>query len=181
MLNGSWHLAAYSIGVSWHKYNMKLSNHNIPIGMASDLTIYSIYKSQDDDKHYLLKTERRAYSNASQSDADLAELEEQDIRRLILEKISLSKFTLLGEMQGYPVGYVLYADCIAATMDIYYMQTEFGYPWVVLGNADSEEEFLAELNDDEDLLRLKPTGQPIKINVSYLAQHHLHPSVHKPG
>lgn len=138
--------------------------------MASALTIYSIYKSQDDGNHYLLKTERPAYSNASQSGADLAEVEEQEVRRHMLAKAGLARYRLIGELQGYPVGYVLYADSIASTMDIYYMETEFGHPWVVLGNADSEEEFLRELNDDEDLLRLKPTGQPIKISVTYLAQ-----------
>lgn len=138
--------------------------------MAAELTIYSIYKLQDGDKHYLLKTERPAYSNASQSEEDRAERIETNNRDRLLESISPAGFELVGELQNYPVGDVLYALKGSSVLEIYYMETEFGHPWVVLGTAGSEDEFLSELNDDEDLLRLKPIGQPIKITVTFVTE-----------
>ncbi|MEL1244801.1 hypothetical protein AAEO56_11055 [Flavobacterium sp. DGU11] len=138
--------------------------------MAAELQIYSIYKLQDEDKYYLLRTERPAFSNASQSEEDAAGTAEQNNRSRMLKHISPDGFELIGELQNSPVGEALYAASGKRGLDIYYMETEFGHPWVVLGNATSEEEFLSALDDDEDLLRLQPIGRPVKITVDFLTE-----------
>lgn len=136
--------------------------------MAAELTVYSIYKLRDGDRHYLLRTVRPEYSNASQTEEDRAEYTEQDNRRRMLESISPAGFELVGEMQSYPVGDALYAPNGNTVLDIYYMETAFGHPWIILGTAQSEEAFLLELEDDDDLVRLKPIGGPIKIEVTFI-------------
>lgn len=50
------------------------------------------------------------------------------------------------------------------------MQTDFGKPWIVLGTADSEAEFLAKLEDDEDFQALKPIEKPTKIDAYFVTQ-----------
>jgi hypothetical protein len=35
-------------------------------------------------------------------------------------------------------------------MEIYYAKTQFGHPWIILGDAISEEAFLCEVEADED-------------------------------
>ncbi len=138
--------------------------------MAAELKIYSIYKLQDEAKYYLLRTERPAFSNASQNEEDAAGTAEQNDRSRMLKHISPAGFELIGELQNYPIGEILYAANGISELDIYYMQTEFGHPWIVLGTAATEEAFLSELNGDEDLLRLKPTGRPIKIKAAFLTE-----------
>jgi hypothetical protein len=138
--------------------------------MAAELKIYSIYKLQDEDKYYLLRTERPAFSNASQSEEDAAESTGQNNRSRMLKQISPGAFEFIGELQNSPIGEALYAASGKGGLNIYYMETEFGHPWVVLGTANSEKEFLSELDEDEDLLCLKPVGSPIKITAAFLTE-----------
>lgn len=135
--------------------------------MGAELEIYSIYRRNGDDSYFLLRTVQREYSNVSQDDENAAASAEQHQREKMLDRISggLGKENLefIGELQNYPVGEALFSAVGGTTMEIYYMETAFGHPWIVLGTADTVEEFLSELDEDEDLVNLKPVGSPIKI------------------
>lgn len=145
--------------------------------MASELKIFSIYKTKSEDKYYLLRTERPSFSNASQTQENLADKIEQNKREYILDQIGKKydqnqqvNFDLIGEFQGYPIGDKLYLQSGNLELNIYYLETEFGKQWIIIGNANSEKEFLTELNDDEDLLRLKPVGQPKQIKAIFVTE-----------
>lgn len=142
--------------------------------MASELNIYSLYWLQSEDKYFLLKTKRPTYTNSSQDQQDEAESIEQNKRIAILESIDkqykIDDFKLIGELQGYPIGDILYSDSGKINLNIFYMDTEFGQPWIILGNADSESEFLDEVSNDDDLLNLKPIGKPKQIFVTFLTE-----------
>lgn len=152
--------------------------------MAGKLKIFSIYRVPIADKYYLIRTERPGFSNASQNQEALAVDIEQGERNHVLESIgevysfkSPTDFDFIGELHGNPIGDKLYGDCGNEELNIYYMETEFGRPWLIIGNAGSEAEFLAELKDDEDLLRRKPIGQPKQIKATFVTKdaniHHL--------
>lgn len=142
--------------------------------MASELKIFSIYRVKNEDKYYLLRTERPSFSNASQNQEDLADSIEKKKREHILQLIgkthNQTDFNFIGELQGYPIGDKLYSDNGNQELSIYYMETEFGQPWIIIGNANTEAEFLAELNDDEDLLALKPVGKPQQIFATFITE-----------
>jgi len=142
--------------------------------MGAELTIYSIYRLTAENRHFLLRTVQCEYSNASQAAEDAAVTSEQYLRGQMLDKISggfgHAGLEFIGEMQNYPVGDALNALNESSVLEIYYSVTEFGHPWVVLGTAGSEEEFLSGLNDDEDLSRLNPIGRPIKITVTFVTE-----------
>lgn len=145
--------------------------------MASELTIFSIYKIQNQEKYFLLRTERPGFSNASQVQEDLAYKIEQQKRDHILDQIGKNQnqnektnFELIGELQDYPIGEELYRDNGNLELNIFYLETESGWPWVILGTANSETEFLTALNDDDDLLRLKPIGQPKQITATFIIE-----------
>lgn len=144
--------------------------------MASELTIFSIYKTQKEDHYYLLRTEQPSYSNASQIQEDLANKIEQSKREFILDLIAKkhrqnkTDFKFIGELQSYPIGEKLYAENGNLELDIYFMETAFGHPWIIIGNSPSETEFLAALYDDEELLELKPVGKPIQIKAIFLTE-----------
>jgi hypothetical protein len=145
--------------------------------MASDLKIFSIYKVQNIEKYYLLRTERPGFSNVSQSEQDEAENVEQNKREHILKLIgetyeSTGKTLLdfIGEFQGFPVGDKLYSKNGKIELDVYFLETAFGRPWIIVGTANSETAFLAGLNDDEESLGLKPIGQPKKISAIFITE-----------
>jgi hypothetical protein len=143
--------------------------------MASDLQIFSIYKVQNEDKYYLLRTGRPGFSNTSQSQENLAISIEQNKRAYILRLIEKThnnqiNFDFIGEMQDFPIGDELYAHAGKTNLDIYFLNTEFGQPWIIIGTANSETEFLAKLNGDEDLLSLRPVGGSKKIKVTFITE-----------
>lgn len=145
--------------------------------MASEQTIFSLYKSIHENKHYLLRTIRPTYSNVSQTQADLAENREQEQRKSLLKQIAHMEnssehihFDFIGEFQGYPMGDKLYADNGKIELKIFYMETTFGKPWIILGNASNEQEFLAELQDDPDLVNLQAVGNPTEITAIFLTE-----------
>ena len=144
--------------------------------MASKMNIFSIYKAQNSENYYLIRTERPSFSNFSQNQENLAYSIEQDKRNYILLQIksanskNLIDFEFIGELQNNPIGDRLYAHNGSSGLNIYYMETEFGQPWIIIGNASSETEFLAELNEDEDLLKLKPIGKPKHIEATFITE-----------
>jgi hypothetical protein len=138
--------------------------------MASRLLIYSIYKLGRTGRYYLLQTEQPSYSNTSQSEQDLAQgIEQQSRQRLLaqllqalpLEERLLCEF--IGELQDWPVGDALYTAPNYTELPVYYLATHYGHPWIILGSANSEKEFLAEVEATEELVALQPSGPLIKI------------------
>lgn len=122
----------------------------------------------------MLRTVRSSFSNASQSQENEAVLEEQNQRETILKRYkdyyNCTNLEFIGELQGYPIGDRLYAENGEAGLEIYFIETDYGHPWIILGNANSEASFLNELNQDEELLALSPIGQPQKITVRFLTE-----------
>lgn len=142
--------------------------------MAAELTIHSIYRLTGESRYFLLRTERPEFSNASQEQEDITVAAEQDVRNRMLHRISEffghGGLEFIGELQNYPVGDALYSAVGKTALEIYYIRTQFGHPWIILGDAASEEAFLSEIEADEDLVRLMPTGHPIKIKVTLYAE-----------
>ena len=145
--------------------------------MAGNFYIFSLYKIHNEDKFFLIRTQKPSFSNTSESDEEAAEKIENEKRTYILDQIK-SRYThhntahldCVGKLQNYPIGDKLYLNNANFELDIFYLETEFGWPWIILGNADSENEFLSELNDDEDLLRLKPLGDVKHIKALFLTE-----------
>ncbi|MDQ7960899.1 hypothetical protein [Flavobacterium lindanitolerans] len=144
------------------------------LGMASELTIYSIYKINGQERYFLLRTIRPGFLNASQEEEGAADAEEKYKREWMLDRISKDfgniSLILIGEIQGYPVGDALYSARGNTKMEIYYAKTQFGHPWIILGDAISEEAFLCEVEADEDFQSMELQGQPVKITVTYLTE-----------
>ena len=138
--------------------------------MAGEIDIYSIYKTEN-NQYYLLRTVQPGFSNASQNQEDLAIETEQDTRNRMLKQLAPNQnIDFIGELQGYPIGERLYAENGKEELTIYYMETGFGHPWIIIGHADSEAEFLTSLNEDEDLLRLEPIGAIKQIRAEFFTE-----------
>jgi hypothetical protein len=145
--------------------------------MAGRLTIYSIYKLGRAGRYYLLQTDQPGYANASQSQQDAAQAIEQASRQRLLTMLQQAlppderQFCeLIGELQELPVGDALFTAFNYTELPIYYLDTRHGYPWLILGEAASGEEFLAEVEATEELLALQPVGSPIRIVVTLVRE-----------
>ena len=146
--------------------------------MARQITIFSLYKLTLLDKsaeYLLLRTEQASYSNADQGQEDLAIQIETDKRKLLLSlycnKYSKdSRIEFIGELQLFPIGDKLYADKGLFKLPIFYQQTKYGSPWIILGNSSTISDFEKELNEDSDLLSLKPTGKINQVDATFITE-----------
>lgn len=141
--------------------------------MAVRNYIFSIYKTFDDSpKYFVLRTALPAFRNSSQIEEDRSWKAESAQRSQMLEligkEIGNNEFELVGEFHGDPEGDIFYLESGASGIPVYYMQTDFGKPWIIFGTADSEEEFLAAVENDEDMRALNPIGKPIKIEARFV-------------
>ncbi|GAA4035601.1 hypothetical protein GCM10022409_20390 [Hymenobacter glaciei] len=145
--------------------------------MGSELTIFSLYRNRGTEHFVLLRTVRPPFPNYSQTQDDLAYQAEQTRREALLNHVAATMgigeraaFELIGELQDLPVGEELMKASGGVMITVFYLHTEYGYPWVILGTGSSEAGFLKELREDEDLLSLKPIGKPIVIEAKCFAE-----------
>lgn len=155
-----------------HDWLDDFSNALKLIFMASEQFIFSIYKTSDDSRYFVLRTVLPDFNNISQSDEDESwEIESKqraELLKFITDRENCSGFEQIGELHGFPIGAIFYSEFGQSEVPVYYMETDFGKPWIVFGTADSEGEFLTELTDDDDLQALNPIGKPIKIDVCFV-------------
>lgn len=146
--------------------------------MASLINIFSLYKltlSDEGEEYLLLRTEQPSYSNADQVQENFANQIETQKRQLLLslyinQYAKCSQVEFIGELQECPFGDRLYSDKGRFKLPIFYQHTEHGYPWIILGNANSISDFENELKEDSDLMSLKPTGTIKQIDASFITE-----------
>ncbi|WP_347217277.1 hypothetical protein [Chryseobacterium sp.] len=141
--------------------------------MASEQYIFSLYITNG-RQYFLFRTAHQYFNNASQNEEDKSWEIESAQRGMLMNHVgglyAQKVFALVGELHGYPIGDVFYSDYGKKQVPVYYMQTSFGEPWIVFGTADSEEEFLKELEVDDELQALNPIGEITKIDVCFVTQ-----------
>ena len=145
--------------------------------MGSELTVTSLYRNRETGRFVLLQTVRPAFPNYSQTQDDQAYQIEQNRRAALLSYVAATlgthekeAFELVGELQHLPVGELLMTAAGGVAAEVFYMLTEYGYPWIILGTACDEADFLQELSEDEELLGLRPVGKPILIKAHCFAE-----------
>ena len=145
--------------------------------MGSELTVTSLYRNRETGHFVLLRTVCPAFSNYSQTQDDQAYQIEQTRREALLNYAAATlgthkkeAFELVGELQELPVGEILMTASGGVATEVFYVHTEYGYPWIILGTARDEASFLQELSEDEELLGLRPTGIPILIKAHCFAE-----------
>lgn len=143
--------------------------------MAGGHHIFSLYKTSDETPQYIvLRTVLPAFRNSSQAEEEKSwkaeSAERLNLLELIRKQIGKDGFERIGELHGDPIGDIWYSESGAPLVPVYYMQTEFGKPWIIFGTADSKDKFLTELAYDEDLQRLNPLGKPIRIDALFVTK-----------
>lgn len=152
--------------------------------MGIPLDIYSLYRLRGEGAaclhHLLLRAGRPAYSNADEGDyaraAAAADAERDELLRLY-EAGALAgecgarhAAELAGELQARPAGDRLSEGGGGFYVDVWVAETRFGRPWVVLGTAETEEEFWREVRGDEDLSGLNARPPALRLRAYFLAE-----------
>lgn len=146
--------------------------------MATPLDIFSLYALTLFNKsieYVLIRTKQPGYSNADQGQEDLANRVETEKRQLLLSLYTSqyangSHVEFIGEMQEYPLGDILYSDKGQFKLPIFFQQTEYGHPWIILGNANNVFDFEEKIKEDSDLIALKPTGTIKQIDAYFITE-----------
>ena len=115
------------------------------------------------------------YSNTEQGQEDLANQIETKKRQLLLNfyinrYAKDSQIEFIGELQECPFGDRLYSDKGRFKLPVFYQNTEYGSPWIILGTANNISDFEKELMNDSDLLSLRPTGAIKQIDATFITE-----------
>jgi len=143
--------------------------------MGANIKVYCLYKLRD--KYYLLRVSRPEYSNINQKQEDNASEILEVKKKALLNKIFAyynlkdeTNLEFIGELQGCPIGDDLYLEKGFFSLTLFYCQTEYGYPWIVIGHSESKLLFLEELMEDEDLNALRPIGDPREVKAMFFTE-----------
>lgn len=121
--------------------------------MASPVDYYYLY-GLNNNKHLLLRTTRPGCSNARQQQEDYAyELVEQKKAALLHYYLATDKqlkAEFIGVFAGLPLGDILYEKQGKLGLEnLYWGATKWSEPWIVIGQAANEAEFLAWLEEED--------------------------------
>ena len=149
--------------------------------MGIPLTVFSLYRLEGAGcaHHLLLRVRQAAFSNADAAAYDRA-VHAADARRGALIRVYQSDLLprecaaphearLVGELQARLVGDGLSEGRGGREVDVWIAQTRYGAPWVVMGTAESEEEFWRGVEEDDDLAGLDPRRPAARQRVFFLA------------
>lgn len=136
--------------------------------MGIPLDIFDLYGLQKEDRsclHYLLlRVERAGFNNADEGEYDRV-VEAADSKKKALIERYIAEIlahdcagshavTLLGAMETSPVGEALCQQGGGFYVDLWIAETKFGYPWVVMGTAETAAAFWQGVEQSQDLSRL---------------------------
>lgn len=136
--------------------------------MGIPLDIFSLHRLQGEDAdcqhHLLLRVGQPEFNNADEGDYARAAEAADKKRAALIEAYEAEVLagrcagrhtvSLAGELQTHPAGDELFEERGGFYVDLWVAGTRFGHPWVVMGAAESEEEFWRDVGQDENLSSL---------------------------
>lgn len=126
-------------------------------------------------EYILLRTEKRNSSDCSESNM----LENDANKRNLMSFYTAGncsqkpyKVEMIGEFHNdfFEDNNQLDADSGMFQIPVIYMNTSFGFPWIVLGSFSRIDDFNRELFLQTDLRALSPVGQPKQITATLLTE-----------
>lgn len=152
------------------------------MGIPLDIfTLHLLRGEETNCQHYLLlKVERPSFNNADEVDyaraVDAAGIktralvEVYETQALAGECDGPHAVDLVGELQSYPAGGEVFAEGGGFFVELWVARTRFGHPWVVMGTAESEEEFWRAVEQDDELSGLGAGGPAEKRRAYFLTE-----------
>ena len=148
------------------------------ISVAVPLAVYSLYKIctalNNSSEFLLIKAIKPAWSNAIESEGEKAEEILEKKRDRILKKfMSQSNYTdyeFIGQFEGEPEGDIFYEDHGGVCIDFWMANSDFGSPWIIISQAESEEEFWRIVEGDIFLTNERPLRPAEKVKAFFITE-----------
>ena len=122
--------------------------------------LYELSQAEWETKELLLRVTKEVVSSSNSRGEDLAEIcmerKRDALLRQVLADNSFSRYRLLGSFELSPEGDELYEEKGGFELALWYAQTAYGSPYIVLSQAETEEDFYHLLETDEDMYALNP-------------------------
>ena len=125
----------------------------------------------------IIRTIRPGYANYNANHESLSLEIEMAKRTMILSsymamgKRSQASLNHVGEFHLNPSGTPdLQTVAGFSKVQVSYIYSSYGFPWIILGSFANTSDFLQELADDEDLSSLRPEGTPSRVDAIVLAE-----------
>jgi hypothetical protein len=151
--------------------------------MASIIDVWSLYKfrlADDTDEYILIRTLQPSYPNWSQTQENFAERVEMQKREKLLKLICESRnltykrnFSFIGEFHGYPNGELLFSENGLFKLQLFYCESAYGHPWIILDCAESIASFFDYFKTEDyekNYGGIKPKGEPIGIEATLVTE-----------
>ncbi|MBS9461578.1 hypothetical protein KIM67_04090 [Flagellimonas sp. 389] len=128
--------------------------------MGIELEIFYLYKITSDENketNVLIRCTREEFPNYSQTKENQVNKDVESKKDVLLKSFIIqnlvankenTKVEFLGEMQVNTFGDELY-EIENKELTIYVADTEYGFPWITIGQADSKMDFTKKMKDDE--------------------------------
>ena len=156
--------------------------------MGIDLEIFYLYKITEDNnqnEYLLIRCTRDEFPNHNQDKENQANKEAESKKGNLLNNYINQNFNtnrenvkivFLGEMQVDTFGDELFGKG-NKELTIYFAETSYGFPWLAIGQADSKQDFIQKMNDDEiydtelGILSLNPKIETLKeLRVTFITE-----------
>lgn len=122
--------------------------------------LYELSREPWETKALLLRVTKERVSSSNTRGEELAELvmerKRDALLRQVFGELGYKRYRLLGSFELSPEGEVLYSERGGFVLPLWYAQTAFGSPYIVLSQADTEEDFYRLLESDGDFSSLHP-------------------------
>jgi hypothetical protein len=158
------------------KQNLRNLEGDGGISMAVPLDVYSLYKIynvlNNASEFLLIKAVKPAWSNAIESEGEKAEdiLEKKIVLALnkFMSQSNYTDYELIGQFEGEPEGDIFYEDHGGVNIDFWMAKSGFGSPWIIISQAQSEEEFWRIVEGDIFLSNAKPINPAVKVRAFFI-------------
>lgn len=143
---------------------------------------FSLYKINfllsDTFEYILLRTEKKKLPDCCENSTVENEIDKSNLMSFYTASNFAQKpfkIEMIGEFHNYLLEEYnqLHSAYGMFELPVIYMNTSFGFPWIVLGSFNKIDDFNRELFLKTDLLGLSPVGQPQQITATLLTENDL--------
>lgn len=145
--------------------------------MAVPLNVYFLYKISNTNnvsEFLLIKVIKPAWRNAIESEGEEAEdILEKKRDKVLTKHVTNNNWTnyeLIGRFEGEPEGDMLYEEHGGFYIDFWKAKSGFGFPWMIISEAQDEQDFWNIVKNDCFLENARPLPPAEKIRAKFITE-----------
>lgn len=145
--------------------------------MAVPLNVYFLYKINNinnESEFLLIKVIKPAWNNSIENEGEKAEelldKKRDEVLTKFIAKNNWMSTDLIGQFEGEPEGDSFYEDHGGFYIDFWKAKSGFGYPWMIISEAQDEQDFWNIVKNDCFLKNSRPLPPAEKIRAKFITE-----------